>query len=162
MLQFDENVLQCFEKNPSTSTRTVGHAVDVDCYPVWNTVREQELHPLNRQKVQALLGPNDYLRQDQFIHWFVPQSTEKPNFPAMVLFKNETCFTQEGFSTAVTAMFGQKQPLILHLFTATKNALWSTIGQAFLLTFSLGLTCYPDGSMHRFTMCYWRKSYQKC
>ena len=26
----------------------------------------------------------------------------------------------------------------------------------------LGLTCYPDGTLHRFTMCFWRKSYQKC
>jgi hypothetical protein len=78
------------------------------------------------------------------------------------LFKDEACFTQEGFSTATTAMFGQKQTLILHLFTATKNTLWSTIGQTLLLTFWLGLTCYSDGSMHKFTMWCWRKSYQKC
>jgi hypothetical protein len=48
---------------------------------------------------------------------------------------DEACFTQEGFSTATTAMSGQKQTLMLHLFTATNNALWSTIGQALLLTF---------------------------
>ena len=85
--------------------------------------------------MQALLGPNDYLRQDQFIRWFVQQSTERPDFPAMVLFKDEACFSQEGFSRATTAMFGQKQTLMLHLFTATNNALWLTIGQALLLTF---------------------------
>jgi hypothetical protein len=85
--------------------------------------------------VQALLGPNDYLCQDQFIRWFVHQRTEKPNFPATVLFKDKACFTQERFSTAITARFGQKQTLMLHLFTATNNALLSTIGQALLLTF---------------------------
>jgi hypothetical protein len=28
--------------------------------------------------------------------------------------------------------------------------------------FLIGLTCYPDGSKHRFITCCWRKSYQKC
>jgi hypothetical protein len=51
---------------------------------------------------------------------------------------------------------------MLHLFTATNNALWLTIGQALLLTFWFCLNCYPDGSLHRFTMCCWTKSYQKC
>jgi hypothetical protein len=30
------------------------------------------------------------------------------------------------------------------------------------MTFWLGLTYYPDGSMHRFTACFWRENYQKC
>jgi hypothetical protein len=85
--------------------------------------------------VQAPLGPNEYLRRDQFIRWFVHQRTEKPNFSAMVLFTDEACFTQEGFSTAITAMFGQKQTLMLHLFIATNNALWSTFGWTLLMTF---------------------------
>jgi hypothetical protein len=48
----------------------------------------------------------------------------------MVLFKDAACFSQEGFSRDTTAMFGQKQTLMLHLFTATNKALWLTIGQA--------------------------------
>jgi hypothetical protein len=51
---------------------------------------------------------------------------------------------------------------MLHVFAATNNLLWSTVGQALLLTFWFGLTCYPDTSMYKFTMCFWRKSYQKC
>ena len=94
MTQFDEDVLQCLEKNPSTSTHTVGDAVSVDhCLVVNNIVHEQEFHPFHQLKVQALLGPNDYLRQDQFVCWFVHQSTEKPDFPAMVLFMDEACCT---------------------------------------------------------------------
>jgi len=60
---------------------------------VYNVVHEQELHPFHRQKVQAQLGPKDYLHQDQFVHWFVYQSTEKPSFPTVVLFMNEACCT---------------------------------------------------------------------
>ena len=66
-----------------------------------------------------------------------------------------------GFSTATTAMFGQQQTLMLHLFTSTNNALWSTLGLALCMAFWMGLTCYRDGSVHRFTGCFWRKSYQK-
>jgi hypothetical protein len=54
-------------------------------------------------------------------------------------------------------MFRQKQTLMLHLLTATNNTWWSMFEQALLVTFQLGLTCYPNDSMHRFTMCFWRK-----
>jgi hypothetical protein len=40
-------------------------------------------------------------------------------------------------------MFGGKQPLMLHLFTTTKNALLSTFGLELCVIFWLGLTCYP-------------------
>jgi hypothetical protein len=42
---------------------------------------------------------------------------------------------EKGFSTTTTAMFGQKQTLMLHLLTATSNALWSTFVQVLLMTF---------------------------
>jgi hypothetical protein len=54
-------------------------------------------------------------------------------------------------------MFGQKQTLMLHLLTATNNACWSMFEWALLVTFQLGLACYPDDSLHRFTLCFWRK-----
>jgi hypothetical protein len=136
MPQFDEDVLQRFEKNPSTSTRAVVHSVSVGRCLVWNVVREQELHPFHRQMAQALLDPNDYLRRDQFVGWFVHQYTEKPDFSAMVFFMDDACFTRERIFNTTTAMFGQKQTLMLHLLTATtNNALWLTFGWAVLLTF---------------------------
>jgi hypothetical protein len=60
MPQFDEDVLQCFEDNPSTSTHAVAHKLGVDHRLVWNVVYKQQLHPLHQQKVQAL-SPSDYL-----------------------------------------------------------------------------------------------------
>lgn len=59
MLQFDEDVLQRFENNLSTSTRMGGHAVGVGNH-VWNFVGEQQCHPSHWQKVQTL-GPNNHL-----------------------------------------------------------------------------------------------------
>jgi hypothetical protein len=52
-LQLDEDVLQHFEKNPSTGTHTVGHAVSLNHHLVYNIVHEQKLHPFHQQKVQA-------------------------------------------------------------------------------------------------------------
>jgi hypothetical protein len=94
--QFDEDVLRRCEKNPSTSTRPVVHAVGVGRCLVENVVREQELHPLHRQNVQALLGPNDYLRRDQFVRGFVDQYTEKRDFSAVLFFTDDACCTREG------------------------------------------------------------------
>jgi hypothetical protein len=73
--------------------------------------------------VQAL-GPNDYLHQDQFVCWFVHQHAEKPDFPTVVLFTDEA---RRGF---LTAMFGQKQTLMLYLFTATSNT-WRELCMTF-------------------------------
>jgi hypothetical protein len=43
------------------------------------------------------------------------------------------------FLSATTAIFGQTQSLILHLFTATNTALWSTFRLALCMIFWLGL-----------------------
>jgi hypothetical protein len=40
-------------------------------------------------------------------------------------------------------MFEQKQTFMLHLLTATTNTLWWMFGWALLMTFWLGLICYP-------------------
>jgi hypothetical protein len=40
--------------------------------------------------------------------------------------------------------------------------LWWMFGPAMLMTFLVGLTCYANDTVHRFTVCFWRKSYQKC
>jgi len=79
----------------------------------------------------AGLGHNDYLHQDQSVHWFVHNSTGKTYFPTVVLFTNEACFIGMGFSTATITMFGQKQTLMLHLFTATNNAFGQHVGRKY-------------------------------
>ena len=53
MLQFDEDILQRFENNPSISTSTVDHTVGVNCHLMWNVEGKQELYPFHWQKVQA-------------------------------------------------------------------------------------------------------------
>ena len=107
---FDEDVLQRFEKNPSTNTRAVGDAVDVDRRLVWNVVRERKLHPLHRQKGAGSARPQR-LPSSREIRWFVHQSTEKPNFPAMMFFTDDACFTREGiFNTQNSHVWAEENP----------------------------------------------------
>ena len=44
-------------------------------------------------------------------------------------------FMYAEFSTATAAIFGQKQTVMLHLFTTTNSALGSTFGRALCMTF---------------------------
>jgi hypothetical protein len=107
--KFDEDILQRFKDNPSTNTRAVACELDVDRHLVWNVVREQWLHPFHRQKVQAV-GPNDYLRREEFARLFVHQSTEKTDFPAIVLFVDEACFSLEWIFNANKSCLGRNKP----------------------------------------------------
>jgi len=69
------------------------------------------------------------------LHWFVHWSTEKPDFPEMVVFMDEPCFTWEGiFSSHNSHVWAQANPL-----AASNSALWSTFGRALCVTFWLGL-----------------------
>ena len=127
---FDEGILQRYDKNPSTNTRAGGHAVGVNRRLLWNVEGEQNFRSFHRQKVQALLGPNDHLRRDQFVRWFVHQNTEKSDFPAMLLFTNETCFTREGIfnshndhvreeANPVLYLYGHQQRLVVDVWAGT-------------------------------------------
>lgn len=93
--QFEEEVLERFEDNPSTSTRIVAHELRVNSRLVWNVVHDNGLHPFHRQKVQAL-GPNDFPARLAFVNWFLQQRALQPEFPALVLFTDEASFSREG------------------------------------------------------------------
>jgi hypothetical protein len=80
------------------------------------------------------------------LRWFVHQSTEKPEFPAGVLFMDEPCFTWEGifssYNSHVWAHCCIQQCFVVNI--------WAGIVYDFLIR----LTCYPDGSVDRFTACF--------
>ena len=126
-------------------------ATNLDTQPTMThtVVHEQKLHPFPWQKVQAQLGPKDYLCQDQVFIGLHTRVQRSLVFPQWCCSWMRPAAPERGFSTATTAMFGQKQTLMLHLFIATNNTLWSMFG--WTMNFWLGLTCYPDSSVHRFT-----------
>ncbi|KAJ8885651.1 hypothetical protein PR048_011849 [Dryococelus australis] len=52
--QFEEEILHAFEETPTTSTRKVARQIGVDRRLVWNILRDNELHPYHKQRLQAL------------------------------------------------------------------------------------------------------------
>jgi hypothetical protein len=85
----------------------------VDRHLVWNVVCKQVLYPFHRQKVQAL-GPNNYLCWDQFCVGLCTREQRSPTFLRWCCSQMSPASPGRRFSPATTAIFGQKQILMLH------------------------------------------------
>lgn len=94
-VQFEENVLQLFEGNPSTSTRVVGRELGCGKSTVWRVLNGEGLHPYKLQKVQAL-NAQDYPRRMECSRWFLNKDIEDPSFLEKILFTDESSFSREG------------------------------------------------------------------
>ncbi|KAJ8885010.1 hypothetical protein PR048_011206 [Dryococelus australis] len=74
--QFEEEVLHAFEESTTTtSTRKVARQIGVDRCLVWNVLKDDELHPYHKQRVQAL-SPGDYPLRVAFCDWFLAELTQ--------------------------------------------------------------------------------------
>lgn len=94
-VEFEEEVLQRFETDPSTSTRVVGQELEAPHSVVWQVVKEQQLYPYHPQRVLAIT-PADYRPRMEFSTWFLQQTNQRPEFPSIILFTDEATFTREG------------------------------------------------------------------
>lgn len=116
--QFEEEILQRFEDNPSTSTRIVARELRVNSCLVWNVVHDNALHPFYRQKVQAL-GPNDFPARLAF--GFCNKEPSNLNFQLLFCLPKQASRVASLKFTTVTC--GLK---IIHMplsFMVTKNVL---------------------------------------
>lgn len=109
-VDFEENVLQTFEENPSTSTRVVSQELGCSNSSVWRVVHCEGLHPYKLQKVQAL-NPRDYPRRVECSRWFLNKEIENPMFLEQVLFTDEASFTREGiFNSRNSHVWAEDNP----------------------------------------------------
>lgn len=109
-IEFEENVLQRFEENPHTSTRSVGRMLNASKDTVWRVLKEQQLYPFHLQRVQALEARDYPLRRD-CCRWFLHKITDNPDFLKNVLFTDECSFNQEGmFNSKNSHVWAQENP----------------------------------------------------
>ncbi|CAH2019449.1 unnamed protein product [Acanthoscelides obtectus] len=80
------------DENPSTSTRDVAREVQVSKTKVWQTLREEGLHPFHVQRVQAL-KPDDFPARVRFCEWLLHQHDINPDFLKCILVTDESTFT---------------------------------------------------------------------
>ena len=150
---FDEDVLQLFEENPSSSTRAVAHELRVDLRLVWNILRQQYFHAFHRQRVQAV-GPSDYVRRDQFVRWFMWQSTEKPESPAIVFFlRMRPASPGKRFATPTNRVLAETNPHAAFVHCHHQ--------QRFVHEFWIWPSVLTNSQVHRFTSFWWKR-YQNC
>lgn len=94
-IQFEEDVLQRLEDEPSLSTRTLSRQLGVSKNSVHRVARQYQLHPYHLQPVHELL-PLDYNARLVFCRFIQQQNTEDLNFINNILFTDEACFTRSG------------------------------------------------------------------
>ena len=125
-------LLQRFEKNPSTSTLAIVHAVGVGRCLVWHVVCKQELHSFHRQKVQAVLGPNDWLPSSRPVCSLVcaPVYREARLFRSGVFHGWCLLHPREDFQQPQQRCLGRSKPSNASLTATTNNVSWSKFGRA--------------------------------
>jgi hypothetical protein len=131
---FEEAVLNMVADTPSTSTRRVGHAMHASCTAVWKVVYQQQLHPYNQQKVQAM-GPADSPRRQEFSQWFLQLCAAEPRFPSIVLYTDGASFTRESIINSIRTMFGQMKIRTQHSNKATSKDFPSMSGVVLFIIF---------------------------
>ena len=93
--ELEEAVLAALAAEPGLSTRELGRRFNVDATIVWRITRDHRLHPFRFQKVQDLKAA-DYPRRVDFCEWYQRKSNRYPQFPALILFTDESSFNQTG------------------------------------------------------------------
>lgn len=93
---YDEDVLQEIQNDPSTSTRNIERNLGISKSVANRILRRYGYHPYHIQRVQALL-PRDYPLRVQFCQTMLQKHREDPNFINMVLWSDESTFKRDGF-----------------------------------------------------------------
>lgn len=94
-LDTEEIVLEYFQDNPTSSTRSCARALHLSQSTVWQVLRNNGQHAFHYQRVQSL-HDEDFECRVQFARWFRQKTYEEPRFPSQVLFTDESSFTREG------------------------------------------------------------------
>ena len=92
---FERQVLDMLGENPGMSCRGIARAMDVDHRQVWETLKEQLLHPYRYQKVQNL-KPADFPMRRRFCRWYLRKTAWDPNLQERILYSDEARFDQTG------------------------------------------------------------------
>lgn len=92
----EDIILQAVDNDPHVSTRRISRAVGVNHVSVWQTLKEQLLHPYHLQKIHHLRRETDYRPRIQFSQWLVHECNINPNFIGNILFTDEASFTRDG------------------------------------------------------------------
>lgn len=95
-MDYDEEVLQEIENDPTTSARAIERRTGIPKSTVNRITRRYQYHPYHVQRVQALL-PRDYAKRVQFCRRMLQKHREDPEFLDKILWTDESTFKKDGF-----------------------------------------------------------------
>lgn len=91
----EEEVLNAFRADPSTSLRSISGALGLSTSTVWRTLNRNSMYPYHVQRVQGLTE-NDYGPRLNFCQWFMTHLERMPTFSETILFTDEAAFDRDG------------------------------------------------------------------
>jgi len=106
---FDEDILQLFEVNPSTSTRAVVHELSVDLRRC-RTFYAHSIFMLSIGRRCRLLAPTISFFETNLCVGLCGRVQRSPNFLHFFFFSNEACFTREGVCNTNKSCLGGNKP----------------------------------------------------
>lgn len=92
--QIEEQVLNEFEEDPTTSIRKVAQTVHISNFTVWNILKRNLLYPYHIQRVQALL-PGDFPKRTALCRWMQERIRQDAPFIRKILFTDEANFSRD-------------------------------------------------------------------
>ncbi|CAK9801721.1 hypothetical protein ANTQUA_LOCUS2981, partial [Anthophora quadrimaculata] len=93
----DEQILEAFEADPTTSIRTIAHRFNVSIWKVWSVLNAEGKHPFRYTSVQAL-EEGDPQRRTLFCRFLLNADMEDRLFLRRILWTNESKFSHEGIT----------------------------------------------------------------
>lgn len=129
-LRNEENILNCVELNPETSTRRISVQTGNSQSSSWRTLNDMGMYPFHKQKVQELL-PRDFEPRVDLCQWYLRKYQENNNFPELILFSDEACFTRNGiFNVHNAHIWADENPHSTHVASFQhqfKTNVWAAI-----------------------------------
>ncbi|GLV45962.1 hypothetical protein CBL_20668, partial [Carabus blaptoides fortunei] len=93
--EYEEEILQSVQDNPSASTREIAAEVNLSHQQVWRTLKNHKYRPY-KIHISQVLHPGDYGRRVVFSRFLENQLRENPNFLNNVIWTDECKFTNSG------------------------------------------------------------------
>lgn len=94
--QVEEDILETFSRDPSTSSRIVGRDFGVSHKTVLRILHEDGQKPFHLTKVQKLY-PGDKDRRLDFCNLLLEHARQEENFLSRILWSDECIFTNAGY-----------------------------------------------------------------
>lgn len=96
-VEVDEQILEAFNRDPTTSVRKVARQLNLSTWKVWSVVHAERKYPFHYTPVQGL-EEGDPIRRTIFCRYLLNQDMEDGTFLKRILWTDESKFDKDGIT----------------------------------------------------------------